>query len=93
VDAHEAHVPEPDDLMYSGTAPWVIDETTALHVGGDDYFGPNVPAEVTKLSDSAYLTPAATATSPPRAPARSGSDGWIDLEGLPFHPPLPATAR
>jgi hypothetical protein len=88
-----AHVPEPNDLMYSGSAPWVIDQTTVVDVGGDDYFGASVPAGVTKLSDSAYLTAASATTSPPRASARGSSDGWIALEGLPFHPPLPGTAR
>jgi hypothetical protein len=87
-----AHVPEPNDLMYSGAAPWVIDQTTVLDVGGDDYFGAGVPVGVTKLLDSAYLT-AASATAPSAA-APFGSDGWsVDLEGLPFHPPLPGPAR
>jgi hypothetical protein len=90
-----AHVPEPNDLMYSGSVPWVIDQTTVLDVGGDDYFGASVPAGVTKLSDSAYLTaPAATAPSAAASPCFAcgpvGSGGWsVDLEGLPFHPPLP----
>jgi hypothetical protein len=87
-----AHVPEPNDLMYSGTLPWVIDQTTVVDVGGDDYFGANVPAGVTKLSDSPYVISAVTTA--PTAAAPVNSDEWsVDLEDLPFHPPLPGSAR
>jgi hypothetical protein len=89
------HVPEPNDLMYSGTAPWVIDARTVIDVGGDDYFGPSVPTGVTRLSDSAYLT-AAAATAPPVVAAlvADGRGAWrVDLAGLPFHPPFPEPPR
>ena len=91
-----AHVPEPNDLMYSGTAPWEIDQRTVIDVGGDDYFGAAVPAGVTRLSDSPYLT-VAPVTVPPAAAAALVADdggGWrVDLGGLPFHPPFPEPPR
>ena len=87
-----AHVPEPNDLMYSGSAPWVIDQTTVIDVGGDDYFGASVPAGVTRLENSPYLT-AAAATAPGASAARDIGGGSVDLEGLPFHPPLTDVPR
>jgi hypothetical protein len=49
------HVPEPNDLMYAGGEPW---RPAVLDVGGDDYFGANVPAGVPNLAASPYLLPA-----------------------------------
>jgi hypothetical protein len=85
-----AHVPEPNDLMYSGSAPWVIDQTTELDVGGDDYFGTAVPDSVTRLQESPYLT--GVSATPPIAPSTTGEGVTIDLGKLPLHPPLPAPA-
>jgi hypothetical protein len=51
------HVPEPNDLMYAGSAPWAV-PNLVLDVGRDDYYGDNVPAGVLNLRDSAYLLPA-----------------------------------
>ena len=85
-----AHVPEPNDLMYAGAAPWVIDARTVIDVGGDDYFGGGVPAGVVRLDQSPYLTALSTTAAPPGSPAASASGGWsVDLDGRPFHPPLP----
>ena len=91
--AFPAHVPERNDLMYSGTEPWMIDQTTLIDVGGDDYFGAAVPPGVTKLSDSAYLT-AGPAAAPPSAAAGQPSRDppSVAVEGLPFHPPFPEPA-
>ena len=50
-----AHVPEPLDLMYAGSAPWGIGPEMSIDVGGDDYEGRNVPAGLPTLSTSPYL--------------------------------------
>ena len=54
-EAYPGHVPEPNDLMYSGPGPWVLDATTTVDVGGDDYFGPSVPVGVTRLDASLFV--------------------------------------
>ena len=54
------HVPEPNDLMYSGSLPWGL-PNLALDVRHDDYFGDNVPAGTLNLRDSPYLLPATAA--------------------------------
>ena len=92
VAAIPGHVPEPNDLMYSGPTPWVIDGSTAIDVGGDDYFGPSVSRGLVHLSNSPYLRRAPVA--PPTAaccgePWRSTPS--VDVTGLPFHPPLAGT--
>jgi hypothetical protein len=52
------HVPESNDLMYSGTAPWAL-PNLVLDIGQDDYYGANVPAGVLNLRDSPFLLAAA----------------------------------
>jgi hypothetical protein len=42
------------DLMYAGPLPWLPSE---LDVGGNDYFGANVPAGVINLANSSWLVP------------------------------------
>ena len=54
---NNAHVPEPIDLMYSGPAPWEIGPLLVLDLGGDDYWGPLVPAGIANLADSPLLGP------------------------------------
>jgi hypothetical protein len=80
------HVPEPHDLMYAGSAPWQLGAMTVVDVGGDDYFGPNVPAGVNSLSGSAFLTTIpvlAQMTPAPLAP----SAGKVDFTRYPVHAP------
>ena len=63
-----AHVPEPIDLMYSGSAPWELGPLLTLDVGGDDYWGPLVPPGIANLATVPILGPvAATARRPPGA--------------------------
>ncbi len=45
------HVPEPQDLMYSGSAPW---DPRYLDIGHDDYYDHSNPA-CPDLADSPYL--------------------------------------
>jgi hypothetical protein len=52
------HVPEPNDLMYAGSAPWAL-PNLVLDVGRNDYYGDNVPVGVLNLRDSPFLLPAA----------------------------------
>lgn len=92
-DAYPAHVPEQNDLMYSGPGPWIFDASTTVDVGGDDYFGPDVPAGVTRLTDSPVLTTVPPislrlleAPSPEAARALSAA-----MRQLPMHPPFPST--
>lgn len=92
-DAYPAHVPEQYDLMYSGPGPWLFGESTTVDVGGDDYFGPDVPAGVTRLTDSPVLATVPLAALRrmealnPEA-ARALSDA---MRQLPMHPPFPTT--
>jgi hypothetical protein len=48
------HVPEPNDLMYAGSAPWAL-PNLVLDLGRNDYYGDNVPAGVPNLRDSPFL--------------------------------------
>jgi hypothetical protein len=43
--------------MFSGPESWILDATTTVDVGGDDYFGPSVPVGVTRLDASPFVTP------------------------------------
>lgn len=86
-----AHVPERNDLMFGGPESWIIGDMTVLDVGGDDYFGPNVPPGVTLLDTSRFLTtvdPTSRLFLEPLSPGRS-----IELAEafatLPPHPPFP----
>jgi hypothetical protein len=88
--AFPGHVPERNDLMYGGSASWVIDGSTTIDVGGDDYFGANVPANVAKLADSPFVTTVSVASLP-----RLGSlsmEAALELSDafrlLPPHPPF-----
>ena len=56
------HVPETNDLMYAGSAPWGL-PNLVLDVGRNDYYGDNVPAGVTNLRDSPYLLSATGAVT------------------------------
>jgi hypothetical protein len=77
------HVPEPHDLMYAGSAPWQLGAMTVVDVGGDDYFGPNVPAGVNSLSGSAFLTTIPVLAQMTLAP----SAGKVDFTRYPVHAP------
>ncbi|HEY0019538.1 MAG TPA: hypothetical protein VGC13_24765 [Longimicrobium sp.] len=88
--AYPAHVPEPEDLMYAGTAPWVIGPSTVVDVGRDDYFGPALPATLPTLDKSPYLAsvPASFwSASLQSAVAQQGAP--VQAAGLPPHPPFP----
>ena len=91
-DAYPAHVPEPEDLMYSGTAPWAIGPSTTVDIGNDDYFGPAVPATLPTLDKSPYLAPAPASfwsASVQSAAALQGAT--VQAAGLPPHPPFAGT--
>jgi len=89
--AYPAHVPERHDLMYSGPASWIIDATTVIDVGGDDYFGPEVPPGVTRLASSPFLTTVALTSLPLLEPlsARAALELAEAFATLPPHPPFP----
>ena len=72
------HLPEPNDLMYAGSAPWAL-PNLVLDVGRDDYYGDNVPAGVLNLRDSPYLMPATGATV-----AELFGSATIDVARAPF---------
>jgi hypothetical protein len=84
------HVPERNDLMYSGSQPWVIDQTTEVDVGGDDYFGAGVPAGVVRLESSPYMISATGSVlgAPSAASPLHGGGRSVDVVRLPPHPPL-----
>jgi hypothetical protein len=87
------HVPETNDLMYSGSAHWVIDGTTTLDVGGDDYFGNSVPDSVRRLDASAFLTGEGPVAVPAAASSTRDGGRTVDPGALPFHPPLGALSE
>lgn len=89
--AYPAHVPERHDLMYSGPEPWISDATTVIDVGGDDYFGPNVPPDVPQLASNPFLTAVEPGVLPllePLSP-RAALELAEAFETLPPHPPFP----
>lgn len=55
MDEYPAHVDEPVDLMHSGPRPWVLGEMTGIDVLGNNYFGPDVPDGVVRLTDSRFI--------------------------------------
>jgi hypothetical protein len=90
--AYPAHVPERNDLMYSGPQSWIINNTTVIDVNGDDYFGPNVPAGLPDLADSPYLQRTTAAIMlelrlDPLTPAAADRLA-DDVNRLPMHPPF-----
>jgi hypothetical protein len=89
--AYPAHVPERNDLMYSGPASWITDATTVIDVGGDDYFGPGVPPGVTTLATSPFVTTVATTSLPFLRPlsVRAALELAEAFATLPPHPPFP----
>lgn len=93
--AYPGHVPNRNDLMYGGSGSWIIDATTVIDVGGDDYFGPNVPAGTTLLASSPFVTTASHAVSLRVEP--SGATAARNLVKafaiLPPHSPFPGAPR
>lgn len=89
--AYPGHVPDRNDLMYSGPASWIIDATTVIDVGGDDYFGSSVPAGVAELGSSPFLTSTVAASFLRVAPpgARAVRELAAAFEALPPHAPFP----
>lgn len=88
--AYPAHVPEPEDLMYSGPAPWAIGSGIVIDVGGDDYFGPLVPSGVRKITDSPFIARLNLATLPLEPQAVFAARDLAEaLSMLPPHPPFP----
>jgi hypothetical protein len=53
--AYPGHVPEPTDLMYSGPASWDLGAGMTVDIGGDDYFGPGVPAGAANLAVTPFV--------------------------------------
>jgi hypothetical protein len=89
-NAYPGHVPEPEDLMYSGSAPWAIGPSTTVDIGGDDYFSPALPATLPNLDKSPYLVAVPASFwrgSLQTAPAQPGAP--VQATGLPPHPPFP----
>jgi hypothetical protein len=89
--AYPAHVPERNDLMYGGASYWIIDASTTIDVGGDDYFGPGVPSGVTRLEDSPFVTMMQSGWLPRLRPlsARASIELMDAFQKLPPHPPFP----
>lgn len=88
---YPGHVPERNDLMYSGPASWVIDATTVIDVGGDDYFGSTVPPGVAGLASSPFLTSTGAASLLYLGPlsARAAQELAETFGALPPHVPFP----
>lgn len=89
--ASPAHVPERRDLMYGGSDGWILDATTTVDVGGDDYFGPAVPVAAVALTGSPFVYEAVATTDPPPRATSPGLDAVSpeELLRLPPHPPFP----
>jgi Fibronectin type III domain len=93
-DQYPAHVPEPLDLMYTGTAPWGIGPNMTIDVGDDDYFGANVAASLPALERTPYVAaPVAAAVAPLSllGPMTAGHAATLreKFARLPMHPPYP----
>jgi len=92
-----AHVPEPLDLMYTGTAPWGIGPDMRIDIGGDDYEGRNVAAGLPTLSTSLYVAAGLPLLAAGARPPVEGT-GPVSLRSqrgatpsaayLPLHPPF-----
>ncbi|MEX2177854.1 MAG: hypothetical protein WD801_04030 [Gemmatimonadaceae bacterium] len=92
---YPAHVPEENDLLYSGPGPWIINATTVIDVDGDDYFGANVPAGVANLSLSPFVAPAQGQTRVAWQHAAPEADAMLRnaVEHLPVHVPFTRTPQ
>jgi hypothetical protein len=90
-DAYPGHVPEQNDLMYGGQFGWILNASTTVDVGGDDYFGAHVPPGVALLSESPYVkrVPLTSLGLKPLSP-RAAFELSVELTRLPVHPPFPA---
>ena len=95
--AYPFHVPEPDDLMYTGPSPWRPGNSMVIDVNGDDYHGSNVRPGLPTILASQYvaaglpLLAAGALTAPSSIGARSARDEGIpNVMLLPPHPPYPA---
>lgn len=53
-DEYPGHVPDPNDLMYTGTAPWQVG-SLRVGISGVDYFGASVGQGIVDLSLSPFL--------------------------------------
>ncbi len=83
--AYPGHVPEPQDLMYSGPTPWQIGYSTVVDVNHDDYFGPTLPVTLPNLATSPFLV---TVTPALQAAVRLAPPAGPILLALPPHPPF-----
>ena len=93
-DAYPAHVPENDDLMFTGTGPWMIGPTMTIDIGNDDYFGDDVSASLASLDTSPYVDPPPVAITAPRALQRElnvleAASLREKFSRLPMHPSFP----
>jgi hypothetical protein len=91
---YPGHVPEPQDLMYSGPAPWQIGTNMRVDIDGDDYFGQGVPGGVVNLATSSFVESfvangqvAQQAASPAELATLRAQ-----LEALPPHPAFEVSA-
>lgn len=91
---YPGHVPETNDLMYTGTANWMLDATTTIDVGDDDYFGPAVPAGVETIEVSPYVSAGGAVSGPEQlAPGAERLRTLMKHAAqLPVHPPLRAVS-
>jgi hypothetical protein len=72
VSDYPAHVPERNDLMYSGPLPWILSSATTIDVGANDYFGAAVPANLARINDHSIFVAVAAALLPrQRAPSEA----------------------
>jgi hypothetical protein len=83
--AYPGHVPEPQDLMYSGAAPWQIGNGTVVDVNNDDYFGPALSPALPNLATSPFLV---TVTTAIQAAAHLSPPVHFVSVAAPPHPPF-----
>lgn len=91
---YPAHVPEQNDLMFSGPGGWIIDGSTLIDVGNDDYFGDDLASGLPSLDTSPYVAPPPVTIVAPRVLQREmnvlEAAALRDLfRRLPMHPPFP----
>lgn len=97
-DEYPAHVPEQNDLMFTGTGSWMIGPTMIIDVGNDDYFGDDVSASLASLDTSPYVDPPPVAITAPRAIQHElnvleAASLRERFSRLPLHPPFPTTRQ
>lgn len=93
-DEYPAHVPENNDLMFTGTGSWMIGPSMIIDVGNDDYFGDDVGASLASLDATPYVAAPPVAIIAPRVIQREMSileaaSVREMFRRLPMHAPFP----